>query len=183
MRTSFKFFYIYLFLIIFLIIGFICGFLYYNTGVVGEQSDSIIDISSILTSNATPLFKDLSFSFIIILSAFIVVILPYSFFKFFMFSFSVGFLFHLLLQFGFLFALLYILIYFTIPLFLLIIMFRIGINISKGIILFFIKRYSIINLKKYIKKYLLLMIILFLYEVLLLLFSGIINCFLSSLIK
>ncbi len=183
MRTSFKYLYVYLFLFVFLIIGFICGYIYCSADRVGDSGNSIIDISQILSFNATPLLKDIKISLLILISSFAIIVFPYAGFKLFFFSFSLGFLFHLLIPYGFLFAFLYLLFYLVIPFLFLIVMFRVGFSITKNMVLLILKKERFVVLKKYIKKYILLMIGLFIYECLIFLFSGILNGFLSSLIK
>ena len=183
MRTSFKYYYIYLFLTIFLMIGFVCGFLFCRSSRVEESFLNSFDSLSILNSNCSPFIKDFKFVGLIICSSFIFILAPYLLFKMFINSFSIGFVFNLLLGHGFLFSFIFCFFYFVIPFIFLIFLTRVGVIVSKNLFLFIIKKNKVLYLKKYLKKYLVLSIMLGIYELFLFLFSGFLNDFLLKLIK
>lgn len=175
---------IYLFTLVLTIIGFFTGFFYYKV----QPNDSktyikeSINIQENLSTGTNNTFKSIKESSLIFVCGIFILSQLSNIIKIFFKPFEIGFIFSFLTTYNFKLAFIYILLYHFISLILTLILIRISLSISFNIIklLLYRDRNTIKQLKLLCQKYLIVSIILIIYEIIISIFSTIINSYLMT---
>jgi hypothetical protein len=175
----------YLFILVLSLIGLSTGYLYYETqsSNIKEELSTKINLKEELSTGVNNIPKRLKQ--IIKTLIYSITILPsiLNIINIFYYPFQIGFILNLLESFSIKLSLIYISIYHIIPLLFNLILIRIGIKLSKNIIelILFKDKLSIKDLKRNLKHYLIVAILLLFFEFLILIFSVNINSYLVTL--
>lgn len=177
---------IYLFILVLSLVGLSSGYIYYQTQPTNIQKELIneLNIKESMSSGVNHLPKRTTF----IIKTFIysITIIPQviNIFNIFYLPFETGFILNILESYSIKFSLIYITIYHLIPLILSLILIKIGITLAKYILelIIFKDKLSTKNLKLSLKKYLIVSILLIIYEIYIYIFSININGYLVTFI-
>lgn len=178
--------YIYLFILTFSIIGFITGYFFYQTQQQSTKNEikEAINIKEDLKAGTNNISKRIKQIFIIFISSIFCITIISNYLKVFTEPFQIGFITAFLLSIGTKFTIIYLTIYHLIPLILILIIIRISATITYNIIKLLIYRdnKSKKQLIVIIKKYILISIILIIYELIISIISPNINAYLMTII-
>lgn len=186
-RLVAKYHSIYLFIITLSIIGFITGYFYYQVQEdnVKVEINETIDIENTLNNGFNNTFKRFKEIAVLFVCSFFIITILFNIFKVFTMPFELGFLFNLLKGYKFKFCLIYLGLYYLIPLIIMMILIRISLTLTVNIIklLIFRDRKIFIYIKRQVLKYIIIGVFLIFYEFILSIFSYNINLYLMTFIK
>ena len=178
---------IYIFLITLAIIGAISGYLYYQIqpAKTKEEIKTNVNIKESINSRVNNLSKNLKNNIKIFFYSLLIIPIIINIFNIFYKPFEIGFIFNLLSKYNIKLSLIYTNIYLNIPFIISIILTRISITFIHNIIKYIIIRdnKSKVLIKNTFKKYIILIIISILYDILIIITSPYINRYLMTFIK
>lgn len=184
MQKLTKYKYLYTFLSVLALIGFISGYIYYSIQpeTIKESTIQTINIKEELSSPFNNIKKRTATTLKTFINGIFIIPQIKNIFNIFYTPFQIGFIFNILKNYSIALSSIYILIYFIIPFAFTFVLTRISLTISYNIIRAIIlknKKYYK-EIKKLIKKYLLISLILLICEVIITIFSSNINDYLMT---
>ena len=186
-KTIKKYKNIYVFILVLSLIGLSTGYLYYQTQskTTKEELVNKLDIKESLKYGVNNLNKRINIVTKTLIYSITVIPQVINIFNIFYLPFETGFILNLLESYSLKFSLIYITTYHLIPLILTIILIKIGLILSKNIIelIIFKDKLSIKNLKRQLLKYLIVSILLLIYEIFIFIFSTNINGYLMTFLS
>lgn len=179
--------YIYLFLITLTIIGLINGYIYFElqSKITKTEILESINIEENLNYRVNNLSKSLNISLKIIINSILILPTIINIINIFYHPFEIGFLYNSLTHYNKKLSLIYLTIYKIIPCIFYLILTRIALSLTISIIKRIINKnkYHNNNIKLSIKKYLIFLILLIIYEIIIIIISPIINGYLMTIMQ
>ena len=177
---------IYTFILIISLIGLSSGYMYYETQSKETKKSLVEDLSikESLKHGVNNIKKRTTFTIKTLVYSITIAPQVINIFNIFYIPFETGFILNILDSYNLKFSLIYISIYHLLPLIIELILIKVSLILSKNIIefLLFKDKPSIKNLKHQMKKYLIISIILIIYEIFIYIFSTNINGYLVTFI-
>ena len=186
-KTIKKYKNIYMFILALSLVGLSTGYLYYQTQSKNTKEELLnkLDIKESLNYGVNNLNKRVNIVTKTLIYSITIIPQVINVFNIFYLPFETGFILNLLESYSIKFSLIYITTYHLIPIVLTLILIKISLILSKNIIelIIFKDKLSIKNLKKQLLKYLIVSLILFIYEIFILIFSTNINGYLITFLS
>ncbi len=187
LKNILKYKYIYVFIIILALIGFLSGILYYNIqpSSIKEETKELLNIKEQLSIKTNNIIKRTKDNSKILISSILIIPEYKNILQSFKKPFEIGFIFSLLSSYSYKLSIIYIGTYHILPFIFTLILIRVSISLSYSITKTLIKRdrKSLTRLNILLKKYIIVLTISCLYEIIIFFFSKNINGYLMAFIN